>query len=173
MPAVYFAMIEDGPDTFMQRWRRFAAEGVVFARPEGSPLLEVELDGVVVQLLERTNPYLGTPGRKRVLVQPTTEAVETPGDEEGADGSRVEPFLEVPSRGALRAQGRVLEREGRLLVVDAGAPLLVDVVGMGPEEGPREGDLVRFTARPPVHGFVVPTEATGPGASTRDVDEAP
>lgn len=161
-------MIEEGPESFMQRWSRHAAEGVLFARPEGSPLLEVLLGGVIVQLLERTNPYLGTPGRARLLVQPTTDSVENP--PEGDDAR----WIDVPRRGAMRAQGRVIEREGRLLVVDAGVPLLVDVPGLNGEEGPAPGEGVRFTARPPIHGFVLPrAPGAAAGAQGRDIDEAP
>lgn len=160
------AMIEDGPDTFAQHWRRFAAEGILFARPEGSPLLEVDLGGTVVQLLERTNPYAGTPGRARLLVQPSTDGLEPP---EG-DG----PSIEVPWRGAIRAQGEVLHREGRMVVVDAGVPLLVDVWALSDADAPAVGDRVRFLAGPPIHGFVLPRE-NGPAAERRgrNVDEAP
>lgn len=160
-------MIEDGPDSFTQQWRRFAAEATLFGRPEGSPLLEIEVAGVVLQLLERTNPYLGMPGRARVLVQPSTDDLEVCGD--GDEGT----MLEVPWRGALRAQGPVLHREGRLLVVDAGTPLVVDVRGLADGDGPRPGAHVRFMAMPPIHGFVLPRERRTGGPRERDVDEAP
>lgn len=158
------AMIEEGPESFTLRWKRFAAEGVLFARPEGSPLLEVELGSAVVQLLERTNPYLGVPGPARLLVQPCTDALEPCPEERRR--------LEVPSRGSLRAQGHVLESEGRLVVVDAGVPLLVEVRDLAVGDAPAVGAWVRFEAGPPIHGFVLPREPR-PAAGVRDVDEAP
>ena len=158
-------MIEEGPEAFVQRWRRYAADATVFARPEGSPLLEVLVAGAVLQLLERTNPYLGVPGSARVLVQASADALEACVDEARR--------LEVPSRGTLRAQGPVLAREGRVVAIDAGAPLLVALDG-GAGEDVAVGDWVRCEAEAPIHGFVLPPEAPPPvGSDGRGIDDAP
>lgn len=146
-------MIEDSPETFVQRWRPFAAEARLFARTEGSPLLEAEVGGAVLQLFERTNPYVGEPGSARVVVHPVVERIER-ADEAGAPGAGGKR-MEVPARGALTAVGPVLMRDDALLVVDAGAPLVVAAVTAPPDDiGP--GAWVRFTAEPPIHAFVLP-----------------
>ncbi len=157
------AMIEDGPEAFVQRWRTYAADAVLFARPEGSPLLEAELGGAVLQLLERTNPYLAVPGTARLLVNATVVRVE-PCDEP-------ERELSVPSRGALAGRGVVLEREGRLLAVDAGAPLVL-ACDDTPGDGVGPGTVVRFEAAAPLHGFVLPPERRSGPRDGRAVDEA-
>lgn len=158
-------MIEDGPDAFLQRWRRYAADAVLFARPEGSPLLEAEVDGAVLQVLERTNPYLAVPGPARLLVNPTVTALQR------AETS--EPALSVPSRGGLEGAGVVLAREGRVVVVDAGAPLVLACDPAPDEADAVVGAWVRFEARPPIHGFVLPPERRSGPADGRSVDDAP
>lgn len=145
-------MIEDSLEAFVQRWRPFAAEARLFARPEGSPLLEAEVGGAILQLFERTNPYLGEPGAARAVVHPIVARVEAVDE---VAGERPEKRIDVPTRGALHAVGTVLEREEGVLVVDAGAPLVVASLepisdGVGP------GTWVHFTAEPPVHVFVLP-----------------
>lgn len=154
-------MIEDSLEAFVQRWRGFAAEARLFARPEGSPLLELALDGAVLQTFERTNPYLGAPGTALVLVQPVTEAVRP-----GVAGERA---LEVPERAGLRAHGLILERDDPFLAVDAGTPLVVACEAPLPG-GLLAGDWVSFDARPPVHAFVLPRVRTA--SSARPTDEA-
>lgn len=143
-------MIEDSPESFVQRWGRFAADARLFARPEGSPLLEADVGGALLQLFERTNPYLAEPGPARVLVHPVVDAIRR-ANGAAAGGKRIE----VPSRGALRAVGTVVAREDSVLVVDAGAPLVV-AADAAPAEDVGPGTWVRFDAEPPVHGFVLP-----------------
>lgn len=159
-------VIEEGPETFVGRWRRYAADATLFGRPEGSPLLEALVAGTVLQLLERTNPYLGVPGPARLLVQPTAERL--------APCEPGERRLEVPSRGTLRGRGPVLEREGRLVVVDVGAPLLVAAPDGAEEALPEAGAWTEFEARAPIHGFVLPPErGVAAGADGRGVDDEP
>lgn len=159
------SMIEDGPDAFVQRWRRYAADAVLFARPEGSPLLEAEVDGAVLQVLERTNPYLAVPGPARLLVNPTASVLQRT----DATG----PELSVPSRGALEGAGVVLAREGRMVVVDAGAPLVLACDPAPDDADAVVGAWVRFEASPPIHGFVLPPERRAGPSDGRSVDEAP
>jgi hypothetical protein len=140
-------MIEDSPESFVQRWRAFAADVQLFARTEGSPLLECMADGVILQLLDRTGPYIAPPGPHRVILNPMVERLTE------ADGEDVE--LEVTGLGELRGSGRVIGGEGRVTVVDCGVPLVIAV--MGDDAAPvEEGRFVRFEGLPPVHGFLVP-----------------
>lgn len=158
------AMIEDGPDAFMKRWREYASDAVLFARAEGSPLLEAEVGGTVVQLFERTNPYLGSPGPARVLVNPTATLIE-PSDEEARE-------LVVPTRGTVAGCGRVVDAEGRIVVVDAGTPIVLACVQAPPQEVTTIGAWVRFEAAAPIHGFVL-FDGSRPGpAQNTPVDEA-
>jgi hypothetical protein len=158
------AMFEDGPDAFLQRWREYASDAVLFARPEGSPLLEAEVGGAVVQLLERTNPYLATPGPARLVVNATVSELRA------CDAEA--PELSVPRRGALAGCGRVLEREDRLVAVDAGTPLLL-ACEVAPDDDVAPGAWVHFEAAPPVHGFVLPPERRREAGDGRSIDEAP
>lgn len=156
-------MIEEAPEAFVQRWRAHAGEAVLFARPEGSPLLEAGLGSTVVQLLERTNPYLAHPGPARLLVNAVADQVDTV---EAGD-----PSLHVPSRGALAGRGCVLEREGRIVAIDAGWPILV-VLPADAEVEADEGAWISFEARPPIHGFVLAPDRRGGQDAGRSVDEA-
>lgn len=144
-------MIEDSPDAFIQRWRGHAAEVQIFARTEGSPLLECMAGGAIVQLLDRTGPYVAGPGRRRVILNAMVERLEPAAD--------AGPALEVDGLGALRGRGRVVERDGALAVVDCGVPVVVALLGDG-NEAPATGDQVAFEVLPPVHGFVVPDPAS-------------
>ena len=157
------AMIEDGPEAFVKRWGTYAGDAVLFARPEGSPLLEAGVAGTVVQLLERTNPYLAAPGAARLLVNPTAVRIEATDE--------APPRLTVPSRGALEGAGRVVEREGRVAVIDAGWPVVLALPSDGADDAV-EGAWVRFEADPPIHGFVLPPERRSAPATGREVDEA-
>lgn len=158
-------MIEEGPDVFMKRWRAHAADATLFARPEGSPLLEAEVGPVIVQLLERTNPYESEPGRARIIVNPT--ATVTPTDD-------ASPQLRVPARGALEGQGTVIAAWQEVIVVDAGVPLVIAVEPVAASTAITSlamGTHVTFHAEPPIHGFVVPPE-TRRTTEARAVDEA-
>lgn len=157
-------MIEDGPDAFMKRWREYASDAVLFARAEGSPLLEAEIGGTVMQLFERTNPYLGSPGAARVLVNPTATLIEPTSDEATE--------LVVPTRGTVAGRGRVVEVEGRIVVVDAGTPIVLACEQASLSDVATIGAWVRFEAPLPIHGFVVAGRSrTGPADRT-PVDEA-
>jgi hypothetical protein len=140
-------MIEDSPEGFIHRWRSFAAEVRLFARTEGSPLLECMADGVILQLLDRSGPYASGPGLRHVILNPMVERL-TAAEEET-------PALEVTGLGQLRGTGRVIGGEGEFTVVDCGVPLVVAVMDEAAERF-EEGRYVSFEGLPPVHGFVVP-----------------
>ncbi len=155
--------VEDSPEGFVARWRAHAAEAELFARPEGVPLIECEVAGAVIQVFERTGPYLSRPGKARLIVNPnaTDVAVADPAEPVG---------LESLGLSRLKATGRVVEREGDVIVVQAGAPLVVTALApLPPEAVP--GAHVTFEAEAPVHGFVVPADRAA--SPRRDaVDEA-
>lgn len=144
-------MLEDSPEGFASRWSRYAAEVELFPRTEGNPLIECRAGDVMLQLFERTGPYLSRPGARRVIIHPLTDAVERlePG---------VEPTLLANGISSLQAQGTVVATEGEFLVVDAGVPLVVGVRGE-PLSGLRVGDSVRVDCPAPVHGFVLSSSA--------------
>lgn len=162
-------MIEEGPDAFMKRWREYASDAVLFARPEGSPLLEAELGGTVLQLFERTNPYLASPGAARLLVNPTATLIEVAEELAGEDEA---PELIVPARGAVSGRGRVVEAEGRIVVVDAGTPIVLACEDVPPEGATTIGAWVRFEAAPPIHGFVVSAGVRARPTELTPIDEA-
>ncbi len=147
-------MIEESPEAFIQRWRRHAAGAQLFSRTEGSPLLECRLGDALVQLFERTGPYVARPGPARVVVNPSTTAFEP-----AEPGQRA---IEATGLGMIRASGLVVERDGRSVVLDCGVPLVVSL--LEPEgELPEDGRFVRFESVGPIHGFVVPSDSARGG----------
>ena len=192
-------MIEDSVDAFVTRWRGHAADVELFPRHEGSPLLECRAGTALLQLFERTGPYLWRPGPGRVIIHPVTETLEltsedgahaqdggvgrdddvrrpdasvdgfgaSSGEHEAAPTHRVDGAasaggvaakgLAVAGVSRMEARGRVVEREGQVVVVDAGVPLVVGVQGPVPEHVV-PGAWVRFRNVAPVHGFVLDDE---------------
>lgn len=147
-------MLEDSPESFIARWRKHAATVELFPHTEGSPLLEARAGQALVQLFERTGPYLARPGRAQVIIHPVTESVQRADDENAAPG------IEVTGVSQFDVLGRVVSVEGPLVVVDAGVPLVVAVLNQ-PAETLEPGELVRFSNRPPAHGFVLVQERRG------------
>lgn len=152
-------MIEESPEAFVLRWRHRAANAELFSRTEGSPLLECRLGDALVQLFERTGPYLARPGNRRLVVNPCTLAFEPEELELRA--------IEATGLGRIRASGVVLERDGLTACVDCGVPLVVSLLERGADI-PAEGRPVRFESVGPIHGFVLPPEGKG-----RRRDESP
>lgn len=159
-------MIETGVDAFVVRWRKRAAEAVLFGRPEGSPLLEIDCGGAIVQLLERTHPYASVPGRTKVIVNPTAATLEPA----AADAI---PSLDVPSMGALAGTGAVVEIDDHVLVLDVGVPIVLACEDAAHTQRWSVGDLVRFESKPPVHGFVVQEHRTAEVPGKGHVDDRP
>lgn len=149
-------MVEESPEAFISRWRQYAVEVEMFAHTEGSPLLECRVGGAVLQLFERTGPYLAHPGPNLVIVNPT---IGSGGALEPLTDAGARPQLESSGLGKLTAVGRVLKVERGVAVVDAGVPLVVDLSGWpGPTAGVGSlevDDLVRIVSDGPIHGFVV------------------
>ena len=146
-------MIEDSVEGFVARWRTHAVRATAFARAEGSPLLEVGVGDAVLQTLERTGPYMAPTGPVRVVLH-----AMTPGFDPAEPDER---RLEGAGLGRLALAGTVVEREGALVVVDAGYPV---VVGLDDPAGeavpPGVGAWVSCVSLAPVHAFVVPPERT-------------
>ncbi len=143
-------MFEDSPDAFIARFKPFASEVEVFSRVEGSPLLELRVGDTIVQVLERTGPYLATPGMARIIINPMADAVTVAGGGITA--------LEATGLSRLHGSGLVVATEDRVLVVDVGVPL---VIGLGSEiaDTIASGDWVTFDTVPPIHGYLVPQDA--------------
>ncbi|MDF1521702.1 MAG: hypothetical protein P1P87_02640 [Trueperaceae bacterium] len=157
-------MIEDSVEGFVARWRAHAVRATAFARAEGSPLLELEVGGAVVQTLERTGPYAAPAGAIRVILHAVTERFEP-----------VEPFvgaerhLHAVGLAAVEVQGPVLERDGPVAVLDAGVPIVVgldpgatfgQVAGAPGVAMPAVGAWVRCVGLAPAQAFVLPPERT-------------
>lgn len=153
-------MFEDSPEAFVSRWQRHAADVELFPHREGSPLLECRAGGAILQLFERTGPYLSRPGRLKVVLHPVTQALEVL--EPGSAAAE----LTVTGISSVLATGTVVAAEGDLVVVDAGAPLVVGVLERLPA-GLEPGQLVRFEAAAPVHGFVVTAVGQGHASPRR------
>lgn len=141
-------MFEDSPEAFISRWQRHAAEVEVFPRIEGSPLLECRVGNALLQLFERTGPYISRPGRQLAIIHPITD------DFEKLEPGGGPPELAAAGISRLEARGTVIAIEDKIVVVDAGAPLVVGVLGERPQ-GLAVGDFVRLESTSPVHGFVV------------------
>jgi hypothetical protein len=139
-------MFEESPEAFINHWRSHAATATIFSRVEGSPLLEFEVDAVILQALDRTTPYLAGPRPATLIIHPVTDEVRRlAGAEEG---------IEVTGIARGRVRGRITVREDPFLVVHAGVPLVVGVLG-GLDPALKEGDYVTFQIQPPLHAFVI------------------
>lgn len=156
-------MIEDSVEGFVARWRTRAVRATAFARAEGSPLLELAIGDAVVQTLERTGPYLAPTGPVRVVLHAMTQRFDPAAEDERR--------LESSGLGRLEVAGVVVERDGALVVVDAGPAV---VVGLDDPAGeavpPGVGAWVSCVSLAPVHAFVVPPDrASASGVPTDEL----
>jgi len=142
-------MVEESPESFISRWRHHAAEVELFAHTEGSPMLECKAGDAIIQVFERTGPYLSRPGPARVIVNPVVEGVAVLDDAAAA-----QQHVESVGVSRLKVTGTVLERDGRVLVLDAGVPLVVSSLSELPA-GAVVGATVDVSSIAPVHAFVV------------------
>lgn len=140
-------MFEESTDAFMARWRNHAASVRIFSRTEGTPLLECEAGGAILQMLERTGPYLAPPGDARVIINPTAAEISL----HGGGMKR----LEANVIGDVRGCGEVVVRDDPFLVLDTGVPIVLGVQAPLKDEV-RQGTMVSFDAVPPIHAFVLP-----------------
>lgn len=128
------------------RWRGYANRATLYSHTEGSPLLECAINGYILNVFERTNPYVSTPGDIEIIVNPLTEQVTKP--EEPAK------HLELTGLSQMKACGLVLFRGDNTVVIDAGLPLVVSVFAALPDDA-AAGDWLEFTSLAPVHGFIL------------------
>ncbi len=143
-------VFEDSPEGFVARWRAYSVEAELFAKTEGHPLIECRIGDSVLQLFERTGPYLSKAGEARLIINPTVDRLE-------ASAFALTPGVEVAAVSAISASGTVLEVDGRTAVVDAGLPLVVYSLDPLPPDLVK-GAAVSFESHAPVHGFVVPSQ---------------
>jgi len=157
-------MLEDSTEMFVARWRSAAAQVELFARTEGSPLLEARAGEIVLQLFERSGPYLSRPGPARVIINPTVESVEL-------TEALPKPSLEVAGVSRIDAVGPVLELDGNHLLLDAGVPLVVGSSSPLPP-GLSAGSWVRISSIAPVHAFVVTEDGRTGRRREQSADDA-
>lgn len=145
-------------ETFIVRWRPFTTDVRLFGRVEGSPLLEVSVGGVILQVLERTGPYRAVPGEARMILNPTAQRLEVV--------ASATKLIEPTGISKARVTGVVILREENMVVVDAGVPLVVGV-HEPLDDHVAAGDVVAFDGLPPIHGFLVAGDgkASAPAAS--------
>lgn len=137
-------MFEESVDSFLARWRSLAAEVEVFSRVENDPLLEFMAGDVILHALERTNPYLPRVGRNRVIIHAVCESVAA---------GEPPALVEVTGISNIRVTAPVLRAEPPFVVVDAGFPLVVGVLGgFGHLTA---GELISFESVPPLQAFVL------------------
>lgn len=139
-------VIEDSVESFILQYQTYAATIEILPRVEGSPLLECLVGRSILHLLERTGPYAAKPGRAQVIINPTIESFELL-----ESGSK---RLEASHLGRMKAQGLVLERHQRNLVVDVGIPIILSALDDLTEVA--QGDWLAFESIVPIHGFVIP-----------------
>ena len=140
-------MFEESVESFITQWRPYAADVTLFPNTEGSPLLECRAGDAIFGVLERTGPYAVHSGSAKLILHVMVESVHLVDEETRT--------LEVSGPSRLHANGVVLLRQGQMLVLDAGAPLVVGSFAPLPEEL-AAGNWVSLAALPPVHGFLVP-----------------
>ncbi len=140
-------MFEESVESFITQWRPYAADVTLFSHTEGTPLLECRAAGVIFSVLERTGPYSADIGSAKLILHLMTEHIEQSGE--------AARKLTVLGPSQLKAWGLVVLRQGRMVVVDAGAPLVIGSFAPLPETL-AAGDWVTVTGLPPVHGFLLP-----------------
>lgn len=140
-------MIEDSVESFIARFKPYAAPVTIFSHTEGSPLLECLFVKTIIQVFERTGPYVSRVGKVRMIVNPNTERLLL------SDVTQKQVLVVGTSR--LQVNGLVLDRDDDVVIVDVGQPLVVGVLGEVAEPV-TAGDWVSFESVAPVHGFIVP-----------------
>ena len=144
-------MFEESVESFLSQWRPYAADVTLFARTEGSPLLECYAAGAIFGVLERTGPYAAPVGPAKLILHLNTEEV--------ISSNVQEKKLEVLGPSRVQATGLIVLRQQQMVIIDAGAQLVVGSFAPLPDTL-AAGDWVTVTALPPVHGFVVPKART-------------
>lgn len=141
-------MFEESIDDFISRWLRYAVAIQLFPHLEGSPLLECQAGAAIIQIFERTGPYLSLPGPAKAILNPMVAGLEL------VEGGQKE--LTVTGVSRVQGTGLIIDRETPMVVVDTGILLVIGVQQLSDDLG--IGDWVAFEAIPPIHGFIVTEE---------------
>lgn len=128
------------------RWRGYANRATLYSHIEGSPLLECVINNYILNVFERTNPYISIPGDIEIIVNPLAEQVTKP--------EEPSKHLELTGISQMHACGLVLFRSDNTVVIDAGLPLVVSVFANLPDDA-AAGDWLEFTSLAPIHGFIL------------------
>ncbi len=154
-------MFEESVEGFIARWRGYANLAKLYSHIEGSPLLECSIEGHILNVFERTNPYASLPGNIQLIVNPTAQQVHKP--------KNSDKRLEVIGISQVHACGLVLVRNEQTIVIDAGFPLVVSVFDPLPDDV-AAGDWLEFESLNPIHGFILPAaKRTSQTASEEDI----
>lgn len=140
-------MFEESVEGFITQWRPYAADVTLFAHTEGSPLLECRAAGAIFGVLERTGPYAAHSGPAKLILHLSAEEI--------GESAKQERTVEVLGPSRLGANGLVVLRQGQMVVLDAGVPLVVGSFAPLPDTL-AAGDFALVTGLAPVHGFLLP-----------------
>ncbi len=140
-------MLDDTPQAVLANFKANGVQAHVFARPEGSALLELLIDGQVLYAFERTNPYDATPGKHDVVLNVQADYVDVASE----DQTHEAPTWQSHEHGRFTAHGEVVQVGDEYAVLNVGWPLVVF-----PTQGRefREGERWHVDSPWPVHAFV-------------------
>ncbi|MDV6373233.1 hypothetical protein [Deinococcus arenicola] len=141
--------LESSEREFAAQYAEYAAHGLIYPQPEGSPLLEFLSGGRVLYLFDRCGPYAAPPGEARVVVHGVLE----PDSVEVQIGGEQQELLTVQGVSALEGCGQITHVVGRAWVVRARLPLVLASFDELPPL--KVGQWITFRTLPPLHGFVV------------------
>lgn len=142
--------LESSEREFAARYAEYAAHGLIYPQPEGSPLLEFLAGGRVLYLFDRSGPYAAQPGAARVVVHGVLE----PGSVQVQPDGEQQETLSVQGVSALEGCGQITQVVGRAWVVQARLPLVLATFSELPPL--TVGQWITFRTLPPLHGFTVP-----------------
>ncbi len=138
-------MIEDSVESFISQFKPYALELTLMPHVEGATLVECVVATKVLHFMERTNPYLSISGQQNVILNASSNALKPSLD--------TQKSFEVSALSQIKANGLVLERSARNVIVDVGVTLVVSLFDTDAEV--TVGDWVSFESFAPMHGFVV------------------
>lgn len=147
-------MLDDTPQAVLSSLKPYRLNAHVFARPEGSTLLEVLIDGRVLYGFERTNPYDASPGMHEMVINVAGESVT-------ARAATAEPHEKVwqsHEGGRFSAEGPIVHVENDYAVADVGWPLVIFPLQ---NQALKPDAWVSVDSPWPVHMFVRRSDASG------------
>lgn len=162
VPGTLAAMLDDTPQAVLANFKSHGVQAHIFARPEGSALLELSIDGRVLYAFERTNPYDATPGGHEVVINVASDCVTAT-----AQGTESEVTWQSHEHGRFTAHGVVVEVGDGYAVLDVGWPLVVF-----PAQGHefQVGGRFQVDSPWPVHAFIRRSESHA--ATHEPIDDA-